>query len=392
MEQIGQSAVKRLWRQKSELTSGQGIRRLLSWPAVATALISDLHLGTTSGSDVLRRTPALERLVDRLATVDELVLLGDLLELREAALRDVLRAARPVLAEIGRALAGRRITVVAGNHDYQLAASLLDRLAASDGNTLALETVAAPPPFGPLAEVADALGGDVRLAHPGVWIRPDVFAIHGHYLDAHNTVPTLERLAVGVVERLVGGLPAGPLRPADYEAVLAPVYELAYSFAQASPAARKLVGGGPSVRAWRRLAGSSGARPGLHVRLAAAALVGGGVAVLNRAGVGPLKPDLSATELRRAGLEAMAAVVARLGIGADHVVFGHTHRAGPYPGDEGWTLPGGTRLINTGSWVAEPTFLGGVPHESPYFPGTWVLVPDSGPPRLERLLDEIPAP
>jgi hypothetical protein len=358
---------------------------------VATVLISDLHLGTASNGDVLRRPAALAALTERLATVDELVLLGDVVELREAALRDVLRAARPVLREIGRALAGRRITIVPGNHDHQLAAPLLERLNASEDGRLELETVAAPPAGGALAAVADALAGaEVRLAYPGLWVRPDVFATHGHYLDAHNTVPTLERLAVGVVERLIGGLPGGRLRPDDYEAALGPVYALAFTFAQASPAARRLVGGGPSMRAWRRLAGSSGARPGLHVRLVGGALVGTAVAGLNRAGVGPLRADLSAAELRRAGLRGIGDVIERLGVEAGHVIFGHTHRAGPYPGDEGWTLPGGARLLNTGSWVEEPTFLGGVPHESPYFPGTWVLVPRSGPPRLERLLDEIP--
>ena len=55
-----------------------------------------------------------------------------------------------------------------------------------------------------------------------------------------------------------------------------------------------------------------------------------------------------------------------------------------------WRLPGGGQLINTGSWLHEPAFLGSSPRESPYWPGTCVLVEDDEPPRVERLLDELP--
>jgi hypothetical protein len=109
------------------------------------------------------------------------------------------------------------------------------------------------------------------------------------------------------------------------------------------------------------------------------------VAGLNRVGLGPLKPDLSAVELRRAGLRGMAAVVDRLGVEASHVIFGHTHRSGPHPGDTGWGP-----LINTGSWIHEPAFLGGSPKDSPYWPGHVALVPDSGPPELVTVVDELP--
>ncbi len=56
------------------------------------------------------------------------------------------------------------------------------------------------------------------------------------------------------------------------------------------------------------------------------------VAALNRAGLGPLRADISLDELRRAGLQAMGEVAARLDLGDAYVVFGHTHRAGPLPG------------------------------------------------------------
>ena len=44
----------------------------------------------------------------------------------------------------------------------------------------------------------------VRVAYPGLWVREDVYAMHGHYLDCHLTVPTLERLSVGAMSRLLG--------------------------------------------------------------------------------------------------------------------------------------------------------------------------------------------
>src|SRR5437588_10214875 len=125
------------------------------WSPVATALISDLHLAKASEGDVLRRRPALDALVAHLERVDHLVLLGDLVELREAPLADVLRLARPVIAAIGRALAGRRVTLVPGNHDYQLAAPLVERLSTGGNGRLELETFAPPPPSGALGAVAE---------------------------------------------------------------------------------------------------------------------------------------------------------------------------------------------------------------------------------------------
>ena len=46
-------------------------------------MVSDLHLGTRLGHDVLRRDEALEALLSALDGVDRLVLLGDIIELLE---------------------------------------------------------------------------------------------------------------------------------------------------------------------------------------------------------------------------------------------------------------------------------------------------------------------
>ena len=82
----------------------------------------------------------------------------------------------------------------------------------------------------------------------------------------------------------------------------------------------------------------------------------------------------------------MGTTLEALGVEAEHVIFGHTHRSGPHAGDEGWRTSDGTKLINSGSWVFEPAFFGEDPKASPYWPGTCVLVPDRGAPELRRLI------
>jgi hypothetical protein len=368
---------------------------------MTTAVVSDLHLGKAAGHDLLRRPAIRARLFERLAEADRLVLLGDVVELREGPLARAMAAAEPFFRELGDAIGPKPVTLLCGNHDYQLAAPLLDSTALNGGRaSLGVETAVVPRPdgHGPVARVAGWIApAELTLAYPGTWIRDDVYATHGHYLDWHNTVPTIEVLAIGIAERVVnrGGPGRGrtSMTPGDYEAALAPVYELAYTLAQSAADDRQLAGGGRSVNMWERLNGTRGGRRAkIESRLAKGAAVPAAVGVLNRLGLGPLKPDLDAIALRRAGLDSMRAVVAALGIDARHVIFGHTHRSGPWAGrDEtaGWALPGGGSLWNSGSWIHEPAFLGSDPPASPYFPGVVVWVDDEPgtPPRPERLLE-----
>jgi predicted phosphodiesterase len=337
---------------------------------VRAAIVSDLHLGMSRRADLLRRPPALDALAIAIGGVDELVLLGDTIELRERPVAAALADALPVLRRLGQAAArAKRITIVPGNHDHQLLPSR--------GGALAAETVFEPQGDGPLAAVAGALGpGRVRVAYPGLWVRGDVYATHGHYLDVHNTVPSFERLAIGAVRRVRRADP--PATPNAYEAAVAPVYDLAYAMAQRSRRRRSVAGSQSSVRIWNHLNGHGGR--------ATALALSGAVAGLNRAGLGPLEAELSPVALRTAALRAMTIVTDTLGIDAAHVVFGHTHRSGPHPRDDGWG-----RLMNTGSWIHEPAFLGGDPKASPYWPGHVVLVPEEGPPELVRVLEELPA-
>jgi hypothetical protein len=320
------------------------------------------------------------------------VLLGDALELRQGPLREALEAARPFFAELGAALgADGEIVLVPGNHDHALVAPWLERRR-RDGvpAPLGLAETATWAPSDAVEALADAAKpARLTLAYPGVWLRDDVYAMHGHYLDRHITVPTIERLSAGVMGRIVGPVPERAAAPDDYEAALAPIY--AWSTSLAQHADDSAVGThGVSLRAWRTLSGN-GHRP--LRRRALLALFPLTIAALNRAGLGPVRADISGAELGRAGVRAMGEAVDRLAIGATHVLFGHTHRAGPRdadaPGD--WTTPGGVRLHNSGCWVYERQFLTASPYESPYWPGTAIRVDADGPPRALRVLDGIGA-
>jgi predicted phosphodiesterase len=357
-----------------------------------TAVVSDIHLGRAARSDLARRPEIRDRLLEAIARADRLVLLGDVVELRESPIADAMTAARPFFEALGDAFAGKPVTIVPGNHDYQLAAPLLQARALDpSGGPLGLAEIAPPPAHGPLRQIAEwARPAEVDLAYPGIWLRDDVYATHGHYMDWHGTVPTIEILAIGVAERIVrhGPRVRERMTPAEYEAALAPVYELAYTLAQSSRTERQLAGGGRSARMWHRLNGHRGGIRGRVEAAAGGAAMKAAVAALNAIGLGPLSPELTASDLRRAGLSSMAAVVTATGIDADHVLFGHTHRSGPWPRDsEGWELPGGGRLTNSGSWIYEPAFLGQEPAVSPYLPGVIAWVEDEGEPRLERMLD-----
>ena len=320
------------------------------------------------------------------------MLLGDVLELRHGPLRNALSVALPALQEIAAALApGTEVVLVAGNHDHHLIAPWLERR----------ERTGPPRPFGleadvewredePLGEIAEAFSRvAVRAAYPGVWLREDVYAIHGHYADRHTTVPMLERLSAGFTARVAGEPPESPRCAEDYERVLAPTYAWVHALAQYGGVGLRGTSQSPSTRAWTALSRSDGRRS-LRDRAYKAGLLAA-VATLNRGGIGPLRAEISGVALRRAGLAAFGEVVQRLGISARHIIFGHTHRAGPLAGDEPaeWLSPAGSQLLNTGSWVLDESFLGERPQTSPYRPGFVAIVEDEEAPRLVNVLDGV---
>ena len=357
-----------------------------------TLVVSDLHLGASTGTDVLRRPELREPLLDALDGVDRLVILGDGVELRELPQREVADLAAAFFAEVGRVLgAERELVLVGGNHDHGLVAGWIDgRLLSEPSGFLGLEQRIAPRDAGTLAATlaAHASPARVSIAYPGLWLREDVYAIHGHYSDIHTTVPTFERLAAGSMARWVVNLPRTGATPDDYEAVLSPLYAWMHALAQRSDHALISAGAGASARAWVAMAGT-----GRHRRPLRAAGLGAGyvaaVAAINAVGLGPIDRDLSGGALRRGGLRGIREVLDRLGVDAPHVIWGHSHRSGPWPRDDPaeWRTTAGSRLLNSGSWLYQRHFLSERPNESPYWPGTAVLVGE-GPPQLIRLLGE----
>jgi predicted phosphodiesterase len=337
---------------------------------------------------VLREARPLRRLCEAVADADRVVLLGDVVELRHGPARDALSAAAPVLSALGAAVgADGEVVIVPGNHDHDLVEPWFARSSRSrPAPPLGLEATVDWRAGETLATIARRLGpAAVRVSYPGLWLRDDVYATHGHYCDRHTTVPMFERLGAGAMARIVREPDGGPASAEDYERVLAPIYAWIHALAEHRGPEIGQSSHGPSTQAWRVLA----RRRGGVRRYALAAGFGAAVAAINRIGLGPVRTDLSGPALRRASLTAFGEVVSRLGVQAAWVVFGHSHRAGPLPTDDGseWRTPGGASILNTGCWVHEPSFVGPDPARSPYRAGFAVRIADEAPPELVNLLD-----
>lgn len=350
-----------------------------------TAVVSDLHLSGLADVDVARRGRPLEALVEAVSDADRVVLLGDAVEMRERPLAQALEVAHPLFEALGRALAGRRVLLVPGNHDHLFAEPWLTRLRL-DGERLG---AGHEWPVGPDDGAAGRLAAwmpdvELTLAYPGVRLRPDVYATHGHYLDLHLTVPRLESIAASAMGRVTGNA-GSPESAADYETIVAPMYAFYTGLAQGKSAKKLASGSNLSRTVWRR-ANSEGS-PSVGRFLLGRVTIPSAVAALNGLGLGPFSSTLTGEELRRSGLLAMARVAETLAPGAEHVIFGHTHRPGPLARDDlaEWTTPSGTRLWNTGSWLHEGAFIQNH-RDSPYWPGTVLTLEDEGPPRIENVL------
>lgn len=370
-----------------------------------TAIISDLHLGAGAGGDLLHREAFRAPLLAALESDDRVVLLGDLIELRDRPIDEAFAIAKPFLRDLTEAVPAGELIIVPGNHDHHLVEPWLERRLLEGEPPLGLEQRVEPEAT-PLATLVRELSEvSIEIAYPGIWLRDDVYATHGHYLDRHLTVPTFERLGVAAVERLLGVRPAGPdpleppvdtpeersgqIDPVTYEHAQSPVYALLFALAQGAGGERGA--GNPSMRIWNAVGAGDGATAKLRGWLLGSVAVPGAVSLANRLGLGPVRSDLTPGAITRAGLAAMREVIERLGIEAQHVIFGHTHRRGPLGSEQGWEGgPDATSCLwNTGSWLHSPTMLASTAARSPYWPGTVCFLGDEGEPELRHLLDDL---
>ena len=148
---------------------------------------------------------------------------------------------------------------MAGNHDHALVEPYLERRSELPrAEPLGVEQRLPVQDPGPgvsamMAQLAEwAAPARRTAAYPGLWVRPDVYATHGHYLDCHLTIPTLERLGIGAMGRMLRR-PAGTfLSPEDDEAVMTLVFQWIDAVARQAPTGETL-NGGTTVRAWRAL-------------------------------------------------------------------------------------------------------------------------------------------
>jgi hypothetical protein len=345
-----------------------------------TAIVSDLHLGVASDEDVLRDGAVRRILLDEIAGAERLVLLGDVVELRNLPVGPSLERARPFFEELGEALGDVEVTLVPGNHDHRLAEPLLDGLSIAGEPTIGLEHDHTA--TGPAALLDEWLGrARLKIAYPGLWLRDDVYATHGHYMDAHLKLPRAECVAAALVARISRPLPDSAT-PNDYERILRPLYGFAYGLAQVLPVKRRR--NGPFERAWEVLAGEErettlGAR---------AARAGFPLAIRGLNGLlhADFEADVTTRAIFRTGVEAGTEMAARLGVDDVHVITGHTHRGGPLPEEGEWPLPQGGRLHNTGSWVFASAFHQPGSPPNTYWPGTVTWLEDQEPPRRVQLL------
>ena len=346
-----------------------------------TAIVSDLHLGVASDEDVLRHPAIRQVLFEEIAGADRLVLLGDAIELRNLPLGPSLERARPFFHELGEALGRAEVILVPGNHDARLAEPLLDDLSIEGDPALGLEH-RYPSSSGPLAMIDEWLGpAQLQPAYPGVWLREDVYATHGHYMDAHLRLPRAECVGAATMARLLRPPPLDAT-PSDYERILRPLYGFAYGLAQVLPVKRRrngpfegwweVLSGERKELSWRARVGKASFPPAVR-----------GINALLRS---EFEADVTAAAITRSGIAAATELTRRLGIDHAHVITGHSHRGGPLPDEPDWALAGGGRLHNTGSWVFATAFHHPGRPPNAYWPGTVTWLEDKEPPRRAQLL------
>jgi hypothetical protein len=331
--------------------------------AVRRLIISDLHFG--SGDALLAAPAALERIEPELAWADELVINGDLLELVFSSLEEAVAAARPFLALANRHV--ERVHYLPGNHDHHLVSLACDERRFA-------EILGGPAPglfeVAPAERLIRALCSDADVVCSYPLCELDGMRItHGHYVAAHLGSSEW-RLMDRVAWRLTGES-ARPdrLTVADYEGLMAPLYELMYEIAN-------LPSGKRAQQQFERWLSGIAAIARAPQR-ASRQLTSLAQALAGRRELAPT--DAPPSEV----LQAMQAVCHNLEIPPGTVVFGHTH----LPLDRVATPDGAYTLYNSGSWVWDRRLRETPAYREFAWPGT-VLRATGGEIEVRRLLDD----
>jgi hypothetical protein len=297
-------------------------------------VISDLHFG--SGDDLLKHPEALERLEPQLRWADDLLINGDLFELVFSSASAAIDASRRFFSLADRHV--NRIVYIPGNHDYHFVSMAADRRrfqqALGEQDLTPFRVADAEVLLGKLAP-----NTEIMTAYPLIEL-DGVTYTHGHYISQHLTSlgwRTLDRVQWRLTgeERREHGLTV-----ADYEALLAPLYELTYQIAQ-------LPSGQQSQEQNERLLTVAAAimRTPLQAGRQVTAMARG---LADKLRGDAAEPSLTPPSGTSAALQAMAHVCQNLQLPSGPVLFGHTHeplRAASSdlaPWHEFW---------NSGSWM-----------------------------------------
>ena len=186
-----------------------------------TLILSDLHLGSVSARTCCAARAARGARFRLSPDVERVVLLGDVLELGTGRCAKRWRPRGPS--------SGARRARCEGQGAGDRRGQPRPRARRTVAGAAARSSEPAPLEPEQLLEPADVSPAIERLASwaapapcasptPACGCAPDVYATHGHYLDCHLTVPTLERLSVARDEPRARR-PAGTFACADdYEA------------------------------------------------------------------------------------------------------------------------------------------------------------------------------
>lgn len=350
-------------------------------------VLSDTHFGDKNA--LLAFPVILERIEPELEWAEELILDGDIFEFLFSSVKEAITAARPFFSLVQKHI--DKITYIPGNHDHHLIAMTFDehRFAHSfkSNDHYPFRARAAERVIEQLCP-----GVEVRALYPLVQVG-DVAIIHGHYFSSHHQ-PTAGlgwRLLDNLQWRLTGDKSHHrQLTLADYEALIAPLYELIYQTSQL-PSGRQ---SHEQNERLLRIVGAVVQAPGkaAHQALKIKGALGKRLGAKEKEVL--FEPPEEAPVDRV--IAAMTAVCQNLDIPSGPVIFGHSH----HPLSDVSSADGRWHFYNPSSWLLsnyerqhpeerEHTWPGGVIRITDNQLELRRLLQDFDLAALERLVDSV---